>query len=889
MTEPENLDDSEKLDIIFKEIMGFPCTSENLSYYEEVKTKFNTYTLGENILLENIVQKPDFDISGTVRTASELGLNNNDFYNYSDNQLNKSQCSIVDDSSGTVRRFKYLILEQIYGTAYSNLGASWFKLDNSLNNILENSIQYNYKSYYDSQNGNALKFPYLYEVFTQRSLQEYTGSIQNLEFGPNGGNWSYNYKNGILFFSDFNNSVQKNLYNGIYNITDLNRPFISVYKYIGKKNITTLTDSLTGLTNTFDKNIIKLLNYTQNLTHKITELTHLFNTNINVSINYSNKIIFTDTSFLTTSSNLIDLSNLFFNTITPFNINSNILVSVNVTLFCSYGRNERITIQVWRDLSMIIENKNIGSYDATSGLTIPYNITYLDENINSGLKKYYLKYELESFNHSNHPPQGIINVKTSQSKGSSNILLREILKTPTYINFINTNNKIIFSDTSYTTLNTDVIDLSNRFFNIYYPCNTNYTLVYVKATVYCCTNTNKRITIELWRDNELLIQDCSLGSAMAYDGFVIPYNITFLDENPNYNNSEKKYYLKYKLETTNTNTNTNTNEEEIGVIINNQDELGIINNQDELGIINIRTATTYGSSNILIQEYINTSHSSINSNIFYNNVNCTTITSELVDLSAIVFNTINTCNNSSVIVDIRVTLFCSFAAQETISIQLWRDSTMIMHDSNLGTSFGADGLIIPYNVTYLDENVTSGPKKYYLKYKLDNNLYQEEQGILSIKTSQNGSQNILLREITNTSTIFNKILNDTTNFTTNTSELINLSDSFFININLSSKSNILVTINVTLFCSVAYDERITIQLWRDSIMILEDNGIGTYNTTSLKIPYNLTYLDENVDSGTIKYYLKYKLSSNHDGANMGLVNINTSSTIGSSCFFLRQI
>ena len=883
MTEPENLDNSEKLDIIFKEILGFPSTSENLNYYEEVKTKFNTYTLGENILIQDISQYPDFDISGIVRTANELGLNNTAFYNYSDNQLNKSQCSIVDDSTGTVRRFKYLILQQTYGTENSNYGASWFKLDNSLNNILEDSLQYNYKSYYDINAGNALKFPYLYKVYTERSLQD-IDTLHDLPFGTQGGNWVYNYKNGILFFSDFNNLAQQNSYGGIYDISNTNRPVISVYKYIGKKKISTLTDSLTGvtnnltgLTNTFNTNIIKLLNYTQNLTHKITELTHLFNTNINVSINYSNKIIFNDTSYVTTNSNFIDLSNLFFNTITPYNINSNILVSVNATLFCSFGQNERITLQIWRDLSMIIENRDIGSRDATLGLTIPYNITYLDENISHGLKKYYLKYKLETFNHNNHPAQGIINVKTSQSHGSSNILLREILKTSTYINFINTNNKIIFSDTSYTTLNTDVVDLSNRFFNISYPCNTNYTLVYVKATIYCCTNTNNRITIELWRDNTLLIQDYNLGSAMAYDGFAIPYNITFLDENPNYNNSEKKYYLKYKLETTN--TNTNTNEEEFGIIINNE---------DELGIINIRTATTYGSSSILIQEYVNTSHSSIN-NIFYNNVNCTTTTSELVDLSAIVFNTINTCNNSSVIVDIRVTLFCSYEAEETISIELWRDSTMIMYDDNLGSSFGADGLIIPYNVTYLDENVTSGPKKYYLKYKLLNNFYQQEQGILNIKTSQNGSPNILLREITNTSTIFNKILSDTTNFTTNTTELINLSDSFFININLSSKSNILITINVTLFCSVGYNERITIQLWRDSIMIFEDIGLGTQNTTILTMPYNLTYLDENVNSGTIKYYLKYKLSSNHDGANMGLVNITTSSTIGSSSFFLRQI
>jgi len=874
MTDTQNIDDIEKLNIIFKEILGFSSTAENISYYEEVNTKFNTYTLGENVLLENITQYPDFDIDGYVKSANEIGLENSDFYNYSYDLLNKSQCSIVDDSTHTVRRFKYLILQQTHGTETSNYGASWFKLDNSYNNILEDSLQYNYKSFYDSLNGNALKFPYLYEVFTENSLRG-SSILHNLPFGTPGGNWVYNYKNGILYFSDFNNLAQQNIHGGIYNINNTNKPVISVYKYIGKKNITTLTNNLNEQTNIFNKNIIKIFNYAQNLTHKITELTHLFNTNINVSINYSNKTIFNHTSFITNTDNLIDLSNLFYNTISPVNINSDILVSINATLFCSYGHNERITIQIWRDLSMIIENINIGSCDATLGLTIPYNITYLDENINSSLKKYYLKYRLESFRFNNHPHQGIVNVTTSQSRGSSNILLREITKSSTYINFINSVNKVIFSDSSYTTLNREVIDLSNTFYNIFYPCNTNYCVISVKVTLFCSTNYNNRITIELWRDNTLLVQDCSLGSVFALDGFVIPYNITFLDENPNYNNSEKKYYLKYKLEDSSTN-DLDINEEGFN-----------IDNTEQLGIINLTTSNITGSSNILLQEYVNISHSVINS-IFYEYVDCTTTSDEVVDLSAIVFNTINPCNNSSIIIDIRTALACSFGDDETITIELWRDSTMLMYDCSLGSSITTEGLIIPYNVTYLDENITSGPKKYYLKYKLERNLYQKNQGILNIKTSQNGSPNIFLREITNTSTISNMILNNISNFTTTTSDIIDLSNSFFNVITLSSKSNILVSINVTLFCSYGYDERITLQLWRDSTMISEDIGLGTYNASILRIPYNLTYLDENVNSGIIKYYLKYKLSSNH-GISMGLVNIKNSSTFGSSSFFLRQI
>ena len=870
MTDSQNIDDSEKLNIIFKEILGFPSTSDNINYYEELQTKFNTYTFGENVLLENITQYPDFNINGNVRSANELGLDNADFYNYSYNLLNKSQCSVVDDSTGTIRRYKHLILQPTHGTRVSNFGSSWFKLDTSFNNILEDSIQYNYKSYYDSENGNALTFPYLYEVFTESSLQGHV-SLYNLPFGIQGGNWVYNYKNGILYFSDFNNLAQQNIYGGIYNINNDNKPVISVYKYIGKKNINTLTNNLNEQALVFNNNIIKIFNYTQNLNHKISELTHLFNSTLSISTNYSNKTIFNYTSFLTTTTDLIDLSNLFFNTITPLNINSDILININVTLSCSHNNNERITIQLWRDMSMITINANLGFHSATQGFTMPYSLTYVDDNVGYGLKKYYLKYQLES---NSNNGQGIVNVATTDTPGTSNFLLREIIKTATPINIINTNNKVIFNNSSYTTLTTNTIDLSNIFYNIFYPCNSTYILVHIKVTLFCSTNYNNRITIELWRDNTLLIQDYNLGSVFAFDGFVIPYNITFLDENPNYNNSEKKYYLKYKLE----DSPVNVDEQEFGII-----------NEEQLGIINLTTSTMFGSSNIVLQEYDNISHSIINNNnISFNDVDCTTTTNELIDLSAIVFSTINPCNNSSIIVDIRTALACSFAEDETITIELWRDSTMLMYDCSLGTSFTTEGLIIPYNVTYLDENVSSGPKKYYLKYKLENNLYQQKQGILNIKTSENGSPNILLREISDTHTIYNSILNNITNFTTTTSNLIDLSDSFFNIISLSSKYNVLVTINVSLLCSHAYGERITVQLWRDLTLISEDIGLGTYNASSLRIPYNLTYLDEDVNIGVFKYYLKYKLESNH-GLNMGLVNIKNSSTFGSSSFFLRQI
>jgi hypothetical protein len=57
--------------------------------------------MSEAILLESVPQYPDFDINGTVKTATELGLQINNFVTYSHDDQNKSKCSIVDDSTGT--------------------------------------------------------------------------------------------------------------------------------------------------------------------------------------------------------------------------------------------------------------------------------------------------------------------------------------------------------------------------------------------------------------------------------------------------------------------------------------------------------------------------------------------------------------------------------------------------------------------------------------------------------------------------------------------------------------------------------------------------------------------------------------------------------------------
>jgi hypothetical protein len=51
-------------------------------------------------------------------------------------------CSIVDDSTGTIRRYKNIILEESPNLG-SDSGASWLLIDSSQNNVLITKMQFN--------------------------------------------------------------------------------------------------------------------------------------------------------------------------------------------------------------------------------------------------------------------------------------------------------------------------------------------------------------------------------------------------------------------------------------------------------------------------------------------------------------------------------------------------------------------------------------------------------------------------------------------------------------------------------------------------------------------------------------------------------------------------
>ena len=231
MSDTENLDIDEKVNVLFKSALGFPSAEESRQWYEETTVPFNNYIIGENIFLDEVPFSPDFNINGTVRTATEIGLEPGDFAQYTDNsidsEIDKSTCSIVDDSSGTVRRYNLLILEETpeLATPYS----SWYKLNSDSDNVIKDAFQFNYKQYTENS---VLKQPYIYKLNTQKSLST------PMPFGKFGGNWLVDFKSGIVLFSDVINFTNGTQTNAAFQINSSNnRPVLSIYTYIGRKGI----------------------------------------------------------------------------------------------------------------------------------------------------------------------------------------------------------------------------------------------------------------------------------------------------------------------------------------------------------------------------------------------------------------------------------------------------------------------------------------------------------------------------------------------------------------------------------------------------------------------------------------------------------------------------
>ena len=336
--------------------------------------------------------------------------------------------------------------------------------------------------------------------------------------------------------------------------------------------INNLKNQITSIVVSYNNTLELLLTYISNQTRSIYRLEEMITNNTTSVINNINKSLFSANSFLTSTDLTQDLSAALFSTINVGN-NRSVIIDVNFSLYCCSAYNERITIELWRDTTMIVQSRDLGSVNATGGITIPYSLTHLDENLSEGIKTYYIKYKLES----NANEQGIINIKTPEIAGSSNIILREIA------NIAKFSNKAQFENSNFTTTTSTMQDLSATFYNTIDVFDSNVQ-VNININLYCCYGFNERITVEVWRDLSMISRSSELGTLNATGGLTIPYNFNYLDKD--LANGPKKYYLKYKLE----------------------------NNLygQEQGIINLSSPNGIGSGNILLANVSNATSNALN-------------------------------------------------------------------------------------------------------------------------------------------------------------------------------------------------------------------------------------------------------------------------------------
>ena len=144
---------------------------------------------------------------------SIYGLNNSDFY---------TGGGVKVDSTGILHKFIKLKLQPIPGTIVTSGTTTtyfsyYFKNSDGVN-LLENSFQLN--------NGDGSSFEYA--LYSEDNIANNVSILQD----SNGGNWFFNFKNGVVFVPDPINSLT------MLNQVNQNKlPYFTFVKYVGRKGI----------------------------------------------------------------------------------------------------------------------------------------------------------------------------------------------------------------------------------------------------------------------------------------------------------------------------------------------------------------------------------------------------------------------------------------------------------------------------------------------------------------------------------------------------------------------------------------------------------------------------------------------------------------------------
>ena len=224
ISNPSKLDMIEKVDILFKNSLNFPATSEELPFDAEGNIPFNNYLIGDDIWLDyDLIPSTlpdDFDTNDDyVKPLNDLELEESDFNTDIQNYG-------VREYNGVIRKYTGLKLEPVLATG----NRSYYKIINGVN-LLKDAIQFNVGE------NTAV---YGYQLWCPLG-GEPPSRLQN---DTSAGSWFYNVKNGLITFSDYDvisDKIENPPGTVSYN------PILIFYQYIGRKGTNKLVDMGTEL------------------------------------------------------------------------------------------------------------------------------------------------------------------------------------------------------------------------------------------------------------------------------------------------------------------------------------------------------------------------------------------------------------------------------------------------------------------------------------------------------------------------------------------------------------------------------------------------------------------------------------------------------------------
>ena len=172
MSDTDQLDIKEKVQILFNNFLGYPATNENFAYYEETKVQKNNYIYGSNVFLDEIPPNTITDTNLNIE-VNEVTItdSNKQLYNLTNsNDVEKIE-EIKYNGNLVVIKYHKLKLSEVTDSPY----AYYYDISGSAGkSLLADTIQSNEKM------TSSIR-PYLYTLFTDNDI--------SIPSSPAGGNW----------------------------------------------------------------------------------------------------------------------------------------------------------------------------------------------------------------------------------------------------------------------------------------------------------------------------------------------------------------------------------------------------------------------------------------------------------------------------------------------------------------------------------------------------------------------------------------------------------------------------------------------------------------------------------------------------------------------------